>query len=60
MEAELGKLSDTASPEQIEHWNALAEEAQKNRVTDPAAMDIYEAEAPKSVYMYDTKKYLSY
>ena len=46
-EAELHKLSDTASPEQILNWDTEVEQAQKNRIGDPSAMDIFEAESPK-------------
>jgi hypothetical protein len=46
-EAELQKLSDTASIDQLKSWDSQAEEAQVRRVSEPHAMDVYEAETLK-------------
>jgi hypothetical protein len=40
-------MNETASAEQIQTWTELAENADRLRLTDVSAMDIYNIDLPK-------------
>ena len=42
-------MDETASAEQSERWTLLAEEADRNRLADVTAMDIYNIALPTGV-----------
>jgi hypothetical protein len=45
-------MNQTASAEQIQTWTELAENADRDRLTDVSAMDIYNNNLPKGSIKY--------
>jgi hypothetical protein len=43
-------MSETASPAQIQTWTTLADAADKDRLENIAAMDIYNIALPKGLF----------